>query len=414
MKQREIDIFKIITKLACFTYIKDTYTDFCTSSFKKDDDVKKILSILKKLERHAHISNKDKIIEKAYDSVTECVDNSGLDEEKFFATIHDETKTFDKIEKTYILNSVIYLAYNDEKVTDEEKESILQIASFLELEVNYKKIISNYNKSEFGKSLSKLYIAIALVIFVAIISVSGYFIYIYKTDKIDSFDKKSFAFSEVFFNRYVIYKNAFEAGGEHFQKQAVFYLSGSADVVFDLKKSSLTYNPANNIVTYKYIGDFPFDLKPTFAPEVLVDEIKSKEISEEEAKTLGFAVGIVGGIGGAYAGGKASALISPFLPSHLKPVASLGGMALGGLAGSAVGYFVSSNMLEGAKLTDNISHKEKEEVIYAGKELILAVLKTNEEMVNMYKEQFAKYIKAKYARSGVDVVRVDFEQGDEK
>lgn len=414
MLQKEIDIFKIIAKLASFIYIKDTYADFYVPSFKKDNDIEKLQAILKKLERYAHIPNKVKIIESSYDDVVEYVDSSYLDEESFFGAIHEEVKSLKKTERIYILNSVIYVAYIDKKISDEEKESIIQIASLLELDTNYKKILSKYNKSEFGKPPSKFYIASAIVIFIAIITAGGYAIYSYKTNKIDSFDKKAFVFSEVFFNRYVIYKNAFDIGGEYFQKQAVFYLGGSAEITFNPKHNSLTYNPVNHVVTYSYDGDFPFDLKQNFSSVVLVDEIEPKEISEEDAKKLGFVVGIVGGTGGAYLGGKASTLISPFLPPNLKPFAPIGGVVLGGLVGSATGYFVTSNMLEGVKITSSISHKEKEEVVYAGKELIIATLKADEEMISMYKDQFIKYIKGQYARSGLEVTRVKFEQKDEK
>jgi len=347
--------------------------------------------------------------------VIEHINNGYLDEESFFAIIREETKNFKKTEKIYILNSIIYVAYIDKKISDKEKESILQVASLLQFDTNYKKILAEYNKSEFGKSLSKFYITAVIVIFAAIVSVSGIFIIRNQMDmsnKINNYEKKYVVFSEVFFNRYVIYKNVFAIGDGYFEKQAVFYLAGSAEIAFNPKYSSLTYNPTNHIVTCSYHRNFPFDLIQNFTSEVLVDEIKPKNISEEDAKNLGFVVGIVSGIGGAYLGGKASALISPFLPANLRPLSSLAGGVLGGVSGSAIGYFVTSNILEGVKITSDIAQKEKEAVVYAGKKLLLATLKADKNMISIYKEQFVKYIKRKYAKNGIEVAKVEFEQRD--
>ena len=72
------------------------------------------------------------------------------------------------------------------------------------------------------------------------------------------------------------------------------------------------------------------------------------------------------------------------------------GSTLGSVAGGAAGYFATSSLLEGVKLTDDISMTSKKETLKIGEELIKAQLQTDEQMNSMYKEHFESFIKSKY------------------
>lgn len=404
--------FEVICILSVYVYFKEKYSDLNLAQKNRKNDAKEIVELLKKIEKFAHIPNKSNKVLEAHDYVVGFIDDEGnFDEYSFLNSIKDKTSDFSQDERYYLLNVVIYVAHTDKKISDNEKEAIIQVAYFLNLDTDFKKIMSTYESSEFAKSKAKFFVFSLIVAAVIIISISTYFILGSSKNKVVIFDQESVVFSEINFNRFVVYKNFFPVENDHLQKQAVFYLNGSAEVAFN--SDHLVHNKTKNEVILKY-DNVPFELKPHYNPTIFVDEIYPKRITKEEARKVGAFVGVAGAVGGSILGSKAGDLLKSVLPSPYNMVAPIAGGALGGITGGAAGYFLTVKALDGMKLTNDITPKEKREVIDASKALITGTLQVDEAMLKLYKKNFENYIKAKFAQFGYNIYDIKYEKLENK
>lgn len=408
MKRLSKQEFDIICKLAIFTYLKEKYPDFIINPDERKDNINNLTKLFKKIEKLGHIPNKTKKIEEVYDVISNLSAGGNFDEEQFLNSFADELANLSSKDKRFILNCVIFVAHEDNELSDNEKEAILQIASCLGIEPDIKKIISAYRSSEFGKPVSKLFVLSMVFIMLLTIGVGAYFILNKSSDTIKIFNQEDVVFSEIYFNRYVVYLNTFDVKSELLQKQAVFYFSGSAEVSF--KPQELKYNKLTKQITLEYKDLVPFSLKAHFNNPIIVDEIKPKGISKEQARTVGALVGIAGGLVGGIIGAKVGSLLSKVLPPPYKIFAAPAGGVAGGAVGALTGYFVTVNKLEGMQIVDEITLREKREITDASQALIIAALKADDSMINLYKKHFEDFITTIYSQKGYEIKDFNYVQ----
>lgn len=226
--------------------------------------------------------------------------------------------------------------------------------------------------------------------------------------QIKVFKTNKYQFDEIYFNRYIIYKNQFEfkqnVMTNHFKKYAIYYISGTARISFN--PNNINYNSSTKTIT---INQSYFDIDLNIEKELEIDKVNAKAISDNEAQKTGMVVGLAG----AYTAGKAGYKLSSLLPPHITAGVTGASTILGG----AVGYFATSNALTGAKISKDISETDRKESLKVGKELILAQLKIDYELVSMYKEHFEAFIIAKYKTYNMEVNQIEYQnitKGDVK
>jgi len=86
----------------------------------------------------------------------------------------------------------------------------------------------------------------------------------------------------------------------------------------------------------------------------------------------------------------------------------IGATISGGVIGSSVSGILSFKALNGLEVSKSFTKKEKSLVVKKSKELIKIILTYSEELTSMYKLNFKKYIKSKYATEGLIVDNVIF------
>lgn len=406
--EKEKNIFTLIVKSSIFVFLKEKYPDYKINDKDDDNNIEKIYKLLKKLEKYGYIPDKKKIIKEDYKIIKSYLVNESFSEEKFLNTIENESKNLSNDEKNYILNAVIFVSNEDGKISDDEKEFIIQIARALDINHNYKKILSNYNKSEFKAKSSSipLMISIGVLVLLVIITI-GIFYKIEKTSQLQIFKTNNYQFDKMHFNRYIIYKNMFQVKTKKFKKYAVYYISGTAQIGFN--PQNLKYNPITKTITLSQ-NNFNITLSISPKNQLEIDKVNPKEITKGEARSLGAVVGLTSAYMGASAGAKIGSSLANFLPKKYSfIVGSAAGLAGGLLAGGA-GYFITTDALTGAKLSSDISLAEKEKVLKVGVALIKTQLQTNKKLQDMYKKDFETFIRAKYKTLGIDVQRIEYEK----
>lgn len=398
-------IFFSISLLSLYIYFKDKYKNTNMDNIDLDADFQYIVNKLSKIDKYQHLTNKQDIVQDAYNKFLDCKKDSIIDEDKMFEIVHNNVQALDEDDRKYILNCIIFIANRDKKISDEEKELVVQVAHLLNLKTEFKKIMEDFNKSEFAEPISSTKIVIlSLILLSIIISVCFYF-YKEQNNKINIFKGERVVFSEISFNRYVIYKNSFINDG-HFLKQGVFYFDGTAEIGINPK--NIKYDVLTKDITILY-KDNPFVVSPTFNYILLADKIDPKGITEDEAKLVAGGLTIVAGYAGAKAGGFAGSIVGTFMPS-LKLIAPITGTIIGGLAGGTGTYFFVKNKMEGMKLTSDISKKEEEKVKEDGRKLIAEVLNNDVKMLELYINSFEIYLKSKYASIGIEVNNIKYKE----
>ena len=309
-------------------------------------------------------------------------------------------------EKHYILNSVVDIAKLDNKISEQERPMIVQISESLGLGRNYSQIMKNYHASTFVSNDKKI-ISILVAALIIIITLGSYLYYDQSTKKINFFDKQKIVFSEMSFNRYIIYRNKYNVEDEHFRKQAIFFLDGIAEVSIDSKFLHYDKETRKLVVAVpskKYI----FDIDTSFKQAVLFDKLNPEPISKSDAQKISGIIGIVGlGVGakGGYSVGKA---LKSILPPQFKPFAKVAGSVGGAALVGAGTYFVALNTLDGLKLSSDITKDEELEVLDNGKILIEKSLLVNSDLQKEYKERFEKFIKLKFGSYGYKVNNFEY------
>jgi len=400
---KEIRIFQTISLLSTYIYIKEKHQSNLIDIENKNEllEIKKLIT---RLEKYSHIADKEKIIEENYKNILGRIKNGSLSEASLIEDVKSATADLDEGEKTYILNSVIYIAYKDNMLSDTEWGQIKQVSNTLGFTNTKKNIEKNYNNSEFNKSISN---SILLSIYLLIITlVIGFAYWYYSSNKqdINIFKNEKIVFSEVSYNRYVVYKNKYSVdssfGTDYFLKQEVFYLSGSAEISID--PNYLNYNANTHTLTITYPKHQLFKVSINFNKTKSVDSISPKEISKEDARKVGAIVGIAGAVTGAIVANKMSSIVPP-------PY-SIAVSGIGAAIGTFTGYAVTTSALNGLKLSKDITEREKQLVVKTAKQLILVSLKFDKKLHKMYLKSFEKYITLKYGTIGVVVENIVYKE----
>jgi hypothetical protein len=395
--------FYLISMISSYVYLKEKYDDL--SVLAEDEtlkDLDEIYAILRPLEKYLIVPDKKNIISKAMTELSNIYKETNLYRDKIFLSkIAEYSKNLEEDEKIEILNILIYVTMKDKRVSTKEKEAILQVAKAFGINYGYNELIKNFENSELYKSNNIILITI-LIFSLALLGAFSYFEYkkSQKDNRVNIFNEKKISFSQVFFNRFVIYKNKVSKPNEYFRKEAVFYISGEAEVSFN--PDNIVYDSNSKKVTYILPKDSPFNVEIGNIKSLLVDEIEPKPINKEDARKYAVTIGIAGGILGSYAGGTLASLYS-------NPMNLIGGTLIGGLAGGLGSGIVAFKSLEGKYLSKKITLKEKREISDKSIELIKALLKYNSDLVAEYKKSFVHYIKRKYAYFGKEVVKVEFD-----
>lgn len=399
--------FYNISLLSIYVVLKDKKE----LDYYKESDKNKILTLinskLRNSSRYQYLTNKKFILEDSYNNFEKYIVDSKVDEEKLLNFVLKNTNHLNEEIKEYILNCVIHIAYDDKKISNEEQELITQISHMLGYKTNFNYLMSNYKKSEFGDSFSTAIIIIVFIIFLVVISSIGF--YFYKQgddkDKIKIFGNETVVFSEISFNRYVIYKNTFFEN-KHLLKQAVFYFDGIVDIGFN--PNNINYNPTTKEIIFSYT-DSPFVTNTIFKNILLVDKISPEPISEEEASKFAGGLAILGAYGGFVTGAKTGILVGTLFP-NLKLISPIVGSGVGSLVGGSATYFASKKILEGVKITSEITKKEEEMVKIESKNLINDIFKKEQSMLELYLNHFESFIKTKYASYGLEVKNIQYKE----
>ncbi len=400
MKEKRFDLISLI---ATYVYLKEKYNDV-DKGLKEtsSEDLGNIVTLLKPLEKFLAIPDKKSIVKKSFNELSAiCLNNIEGQETAFLSKVNEYAEGLSIEEKAEILNIIMYVTDEDSKISEKEKEVILQIAYTLGIEDDYNKLLMQYKKSPLKRTSTNLGVIAFIVAMVLLVGGFAFYQFNQKSsDVVNVFKDKKVVFNQVFFNRFVIYKNKANVNNEHFKKQAVFYVAGDAEVSFD--PSDVKYDPTTKIVTYFLPKDEPFKVDMNNIKPLLVDETKPVPLSEKEAAVLATGLGIAGGILGSKAGGALGSL-------YPHPLGKIGGSVIGaGVAGIGTGI-VSFNVFNGLQISKSISRKEKAEVSDKSIDLINAILTYNSDLTQEYKEAFVKYIKRKYALYGKDVVKIEFD-----
>jgi hypothetical protein len=262
--------------------------------------------------------------------------------------------------------------------------------------------LSNYKKSPLANKVNHFGIIIFGIILTIFLSAFAYYMYTKQKnpETVKIFNEKRVVFNQVYFNRFVIYKNKANVKNKHFKKEAIYYISGEAEVSFE--PSDITYDPSTKTITYILPKDYPFHIEMNKVKTILVDEIKPMPISEKEAAIMATGIGVAGGILGAGIGESLGSL-------YPNPLSKIGGKIIGGFVGGAGSGIVAFNIFKGMELSKNITRKEKAEIKDKSVQLIETILKYNYELTKGYKASFVKYIKRRYARYGKIVEKVKFD-----
>jgi len=388
--KKETEIFSTIVKSTVFAYLKEHYPHYNVKNNNEEADIISITELLQKLKKYAAIPDKKRLVEKSYGDFITLINQNNFREADILLSLTEDTQAFDKSEKEDILNSVIFVVNKDNKVSDVEKELILQISNFLGLDFSYNTIMKKYLKSEFKEE--KFPLALILIGITILLGIGGYFFWKIKhPTKVQTFNTNRYQFDEITFNRYVMYKNKFNIqdndATKHLKKYAVYYIAGKAQISFNPKK--ITYDELTKTLTLNE----NFQVETSISQKDEIDKVNAQPINEEEAKTLGMVVGLAG----AYVGVKTE-----------------NGL-MGGVLGAATGYFVTKKALTGVKMTKDISITEKKDTLKTGLKLIDNQLQTDEKLQKMYKEDFETFIKAKYRtlNKEVDAIKYNFSKRSE-
>lgn len=396
--KKEIEIFALIVTSTVFAYLKEHYPHYELKDSDDNKNIAIITELLQKLEKYAHIPDKKRLVKESYSKFKDLIENESFKESEILSSLEQDTKALSQVEKEDILNSVIFVVNADKKISDVEKELILQISNFLNLPYAYKEIITQYQKSEF--KIEQFPIRLVLLGLLILLGIGGFFFWKTKNvGKVQTFNTNKYQFDEITFNRYVMYKNKFDIKNNeltnHFKKYAVYYITGTAQVSFNPKK--INYDAISKKLTLT--EDFQVDLLISQKDEI--DKVHAKAISEGTAQTLGIVVGLAG----AYGGAKAGSGLTKILPKTMGWAAT----GVGGLVGGATGYLVTKNVLNGEKVTSEISMSDKKETLKIGEQLIRVQLQTDEGLKEMYREHFETFIRAKYRTLNKEVNEVKYD-----
>lgn len=149
----EVQIFKSITMLSSYIYVKEKY-ERDLSSEQNTEDLESIQKLMLKLDKYSHVADREDTIEDSYADILSRAENGKISEGSLATTIKELIVEADYEEKNYILNSVIFVANEDGNLSDIEMGLIKQVAIMLGLNKDTAKFIENYKNSEFKTTVT--------------------------------------------------------------------------------------------------------------------------------------------------------------------------------------------------------------------------------------------------------------------
>lgn len=394
----ETQIFESITLLSSYIYIKEKY-EREIENVQNSEDLENILKLMLKLERYSHLADREDVIESSYLNILSRVENGKISESSLAEEIKELVSEATDEEKTYILNSVIFVAKEDSNISDIELGLIKQVSSYLGLKNDIKQIMNIYNASEFSQKISNSMLTLIFIFIISLMIYGGYLYYSNAKSNINIFDKKRIVFSEISYNRYVVYQNKFNIENSHFLKQAIFYMSGTVEVGVDT--DSLHYDAKTKVLTVKHKKDEPFIFELNADNALVVDKIDPQPISKEEATNLSVGIGLAGAVGSGVIGSK----LSTFLPTPIKGAVTVASGAVGGLFAGRAAYM----LLNGFSLSKKITKAEESKIEEKANTLIKTTIQYDEDMLKIHKANFETFIKLKYASYGKELNDIQYE-----
>lgn len=394
----EKNLFEVVCVLSAYVFAKEHYNDSNEILAPDDSHVQGLANMLAEINCYVTVPDKARLIKQGFKKLVDLSVDGLVSETKLFEYVQSHLEAASKAEKTSILNAVIYTARKDRKVSLKEKEFIQQVAHCLGLNSDYNAIIKEYANSGIKRSIETWKILSVGLSAIAVIGIVFYLLIQNNIQKVNVYDEQSVAFSNVSFNRFIIYTNKFGVDSNKFRKQAVFYLSGTAEISFN--PENLQYNPATQIITYSHTKP-KFEITTNYSQAEKVDEIKPEQFSEEEAKKAAIVVGLVS----AGIGAKAASSLSSYMPPPYNIAATAGGAVIAG----AAGYALTSTLLNGASLSKEISPKEEQKVLKESKTLIRSLLTQDPNVILIYQKSFKKYLTSRYKRFGLSVKDIKYE-----
>lgn len=391
--------FEVVCVLSAYVFAKEHYNDSNSILEPDDEHIQELADMLAEIDCYITVPDKAQLIKRGFKKLSELSVDGQVSETKLFEYTQLHLEAISNTEKTSILNAVIYTARKDRKVSPKEKEFIQQVAHCLGLNSDYSTIIKEYASSGIKRSIETWKILSVGFSVVTVIGIVFYLLIQSNIQKVNVYDEQSVAFSKISFNRFIVYRNNFFEDSFHYNKQAIFYLNGTAEISFE--PANIQYNPVTKVITYQYQKS-RFQATTSFSQSMLVDEVKPEPLTEEEAKKIGIIVGIAT----TWLGTKAGSNLSSYVPPPFNLAATIGG----GVAAGAAGYYLTSDLLEGVSLTKDISQKEKEEVLNQSKLLIRSLLETDPTLISIYKKDFKKHLVSRYEKYGLSVSSVLYDE----
>lgn len=388
----------------CLTYL---YLKADKKLNEKDLEIKlksnKFLS-----EYYYSVLNKNRIIKNEIKRIFEsCYQNNELDEELFFARIDDVTSKIDEADAELIYTQLINSAKELNIKIKNIKEPLLQIKNHLQLYKSYEFYESQEYKI-YKKAVSPLkQFMVALPLISIIFGAVYYFAYLYENEpqeELNLFIDDKIVFNEINFNKMVVYKNKFDIENNFFLKQAVIYLYGDVEISFD--PNNLNFNRKENRVTFFHPKDNLFNIAVT-SKDLLIDEITTEPITEEEANLFKPAIIMATSIGGGLIANRFYSIVGKIFPTSF--VSNLVTTGLGAAAGGYIGYELANN-LSGIKLSQNITEKEKRIVVNNSTDLIKALFYADPTLNILYKNKFEEYIRDSYGAHGFEIEAIEYKE----
>ena len=386
------------------------------------------------LPKFVGILNKKQILNDAVDSYISEMQVE-LKDEAFSSFVIEQLKNSEKEDKKEFLKGIVWLAHsNDRRVSQGELDVLSYLfnrlgAKITDFDATIKKIIDSYSKEAkkirktYGKSRSYPLLVTASILLLFSIA-AGIYAYMSYADKANLPLKRKFSnisYKKIHFDRYVAAGN-YRGGQRSDQtgKLVVYYISGSADIEFDLSHLRLVKTTGGYSAIYSnneainkgfsktipFIVDVNVDQKDV--TEILNDT--PEELTENQIETTAKLVGGIAAVGGGYVGAKVGAGIGNMINPAIGAIYGAGGGAIIGGATAGIGsYVIMKNYLTGMRITEAISQSIKEEIIEKSKSLIAAEILLDQNLEKELTTDFERYVKSFYKNIGINIKNITYE-----
>lgn len=356
-------LIKVSFLLMTYSFIKENHQEQFALKLKEqnNDDIAGIKNIIinvdSELDRKEHIflnvPDKDKKIKQSMSELQNLIQDNSFSENDFIEKIEKYLKYLNKDENKIVLKVVLNTMLIDNNISTIEREIIGQILTPLKVSKTVDQVVSEYKKKE-----PKLKVFIAIIFIVILLGSALSFIVIQPKDNINIFKEKQVIFNELYFNRYVVHGNIKENKVNNEQsahkRQVVYYISGKVEVSFNPRNIKQSQLQPNTLVVIKH------DKFITFKTHIIVKEANILKV--DDIKPLDFTFSKKG----------------------------------------------IDNAWKSLTKAENISQKERDDVIYKSITNIEKEFNENEVLADEYKGNFEQYIQLRYALAGIDIIRFEY------